>query len=147
MRIAKQLMDDKVPITRVKAIRNVTSTIMRGAVQGSVILRNPFYKGAHFVFRTHQKGIRSNTYDIIPREDWEVIEGCHEAIVSPEEWEQVQDIIDRRPTIMKGNACPFYNLFHGLVYCATCGKSMQVRYEKVGRTGQEPLHRRNAGAD
>lgn len=37
---------------------------------------------------------------------------------------------------MKGNACPFYNLFHGLVYCTTCGKSMQVRYEKVGRTGK-----------
>ena len=37
---------------------------------------------------------------------------------------------------MKGNACPFYNLFHGLVYCATCGKSMQVRYEKAGRTGK-----------
>ena len=34
--------------------------------------------------------------------------------MTPEEWEQVQDIIDRRPTIMKGNACPFYNLFHGL---------------------------------
>ena len=56
--------------------------------------------------------------------------------MTPEEWEQVQEIIDRRPTIMKGNACPFYNLFHGLVYCATCGKSMQVRYEKVGRTGK-----------
>ena len=37
---------------------------------------------------------------------------------------------------MQGNSCPFYNLFHGLVYCATCGKSMQVRYEKVGRTGK-----------
>ena len=36
---------------------------------------------------------------------------------------------------MKGNSCPYYNIFHGLVYCATCGKSMQVRYEKVGRTG------------
>ena len=94
------------------------------------------YKGAHLVCRTHQKGIRSNTYDIIPREDWEVIEGCHEAIVTPAEWEQVQEIIDRRPTIMKGNACPFYNLFHGIIYCATYGKSMQVRYEKVGRTGK-----------
>ena len=64
-----------------------------------------------------------------------MIEGCHEAIVTPEEWEQVQELIDRRPTI-QGNSCPFYNLFHGLVYCATCGKSMQVRYEKVGRTGK-----------
>ncbi len=100
------------------------------------VLMNPFYKGAHLVCRTHQKGIRSNTYDIIPREEWEVLEGCHEAIVSPEDWEKVQELIDRRPPIMEGNACPFYNLFHGIIYCATCGKSMQVRYEKVGRTGK-----------
>lgn len=97
-----------------------------GSARISHILRNPFYKGAHLVCRTHQKGIRSNTYDIIPREDWEIIEDCHEAIISPEEWEQVREIIDRRPTIMKGNSCPFYNLFHGIIYCATCGKSMQV---------------------
>lgn len=43
-------------------------------------------------------------------------------------------MIDGRPTIMEGNACPYYNIFHGIIYCATCGKSMQVRYEKVGRT-------------
>ena len=92
--------------------------------------------GAHLVFRTHQKGIRSNTYDIIPRDEWEIIENCHEAIVSPEEWDKVQELIDRRPPIMQGNSCPFYNLFHGIIYCATCGKSMQVRYEKVGRTGK-----------
>lgn len=137
MRIAKQLMDDKVPITRVKANTECgVNYYSWGSARISHILRNPFYKGAHLVCRTHQKGIRSNTYDIIPREDWEVIENCHEAIVTPTEWEQVQEIIDRRPTIMKGNACPFYNLFHGIIYCATCGKSMQVRYEKVGRTGK-----------
>ena len=105
-------------------------------ILNDIILRNPFYKGAHLVCRTHQKGIRSNTYDIIPREEWEVLDGCHEAIVSPEGWEKVQELIDRRPPIMEGNACPFYNLFHGIIYCATCGKSMQVRYEKVGRTGK-----------
>ena len=137
MRIAKQLMDDKVPITRVKSNTECDVNYYAwGGARISHILRNPFYKGAHLVCRTHQKGIRSNTYDIIPREDWEIIEDCHEAIVSPEEWEQVQSIIDRRPTIMKGNSCPFYNLFHGIIYCATCGKSMQVRYEKVGRTGK-----------
>ena len=48
----------------------------------------------------------------------------------------MQEIIDRRPAIMEGSSCPFYNLFHGIIYCATCGKSMQVRYEKVGRTGK-----------
>ncbi len=107
------------------------------------LMRDPEERGhlildpdTHLVCRTHQKGIRSNTYDIIPREEWEVLDGCHEAIVSPEGWEKVQELIDRRPPIMEGNACPFYNLFHGIIYCATCGKSMQVRYEKVGRTGK-----------
>lgn len=68
-----------------------------------------------------------------PREEWEIIENCHEAIVTPEEWAKVQELIDRRPTIMTGNDCPYYNIFHGIIYCATCGKSMQARYEKVGR--------------
>ena len=49
------------------------------------ILANPFYKGAHVVCKTHQKAIRSNTYDRIPRDEWEIIEDCHEAIVSREE--------------------------------------------------------------
>lgn len=137
MRIAKQLMEDKIAITRVKSNTKCDVNYYSwGSARISHILRNPFYKGAHLVCRTHQKGIRSNTYDIIPREDWEVLEGCHEAIVSPEDWEKVQELIDRRPPIMEGNACPFYNLFHGIIYCATCGKSMQVRYEKVGRTGK-----------
>ena len=137
MRIAKRLMEDKAPITHVKTQTECdVNYYYWSASRISHILRNPFYKGAHLVCRTHQKGIRSGTVDIIPREDWEIIENCHEAIVTPEEWDKVQELIDGRPAIMEGNACPFYNLFHGLVYCATCGKSMQVRYEKVGRTGK-----------
>ena len=137
MRIAKRLMEDKAPITHVKTQTECdVNYYYWSASRISHILRNLFYKGAHLVCRTHQKGIRSGTVDIIPREDWEIIENCHEAIVTPEEWDKVQELIDGRPAIMEGNACPFYNIFHGIIYCATCGKSMQVRYEKVGRTGK-----------
>ena len=137
MRIAKRLMEDKDPITHVKTQTECdVNYYYWSASRISHILRNPFYKGAHLVCRTHQKGIRSGTVDIIPREDWEIIANCHEAIVTPEEWDKVQELIDGRPAIMEGNACPFYNIFHGIIYCATCGKSMQVRYEKVGRTGK-----------
>lgn len=137
MRIAKRLMEDKAPITHVKTQTECdVNYYYWSASRISHILCNPFYKGAHLVCRTHQKGIRSGTVDIIPREDWEIIENCHEAIVTPEEWDKVQELIDGRPAIMEGNACPFYNIFHGIIYCATCGKSMQVRYEKVGRTGK-----------
>lgn len=137
MRIAKQLMENKIPITRVNV--DAACEVNRYAWSDSRvshILRNPFYKGAHLVCRTHQKGIRSNTYDMVPREEWEIIEGCHEGIVTPTEWQRVQEIVDRRTGIMQGNACPVYNIFHGLIYCADCGKSLQQRYEKVGRTGK-----------
>lgn len=135
MRIAKQLLEEKVPITRVKTNTECDANYYAwGGSRISSILRNPFYKGAHVVCKTHQKAIRSNTYNIIPREEREVIEDCHEAIISKEDWDRVQELIDRRPPIMQGNTCPYYNIFHGLVYCATCGKSMQVRYEKYGRT-------------
>lgn len=137
MKIAKHLLERKIPITRIKT--PVESEVRYYSWSGSVIgkmLRNPVYKGDHVVCKCHQKAIRSNTINKIPRDEWEIIENCHEAIVSREQWDRVQKLIDRRPTIMQGNSCPFYNLFHGLVYCATCGKSMQVRYEKVGRTGK-----------
>ena len=137
MKIAKHLLERKIPITRIK--ERVESEVRYYSWSGSVIgkmLRNPVYKGDHVVCKCHQKAIRSNTVNFIPRDQWEIIENCHEAIVSREQWDRVQKLIDRRPPIMQGNSCPFYNLFHGLVYCATCGKSMQVRYEKVGRTGK-----------
>ena len=138
MKICKVLMEERIPITRMQT--GTDCDVNYYAWSGSrisTILRNPFYKGAHVVCKTHQKGIRSNTYNIIPREQREVIEDCHEAIIPKAEWDKVQQLIDRRPPIMKGNKCPYYNIFHGIVYCATCGKSMQVRYEKVGRTNKD----------
>ena len=137
MRISKYLMEHKIPITYVKGpiVSDVRYYCWGGATI-SKMLRNPVYKGDHVVCKCHQKAIRSNTINKIPRDEWEIVENCHEAIVSREQRDRVQKLHDRRPTIMQGNSCPFYNLFHGIVYCATCGKSMQVRYEKVGRTGK-----------
>ncbi len=91
---------------------------------------------AHILSAGHiRKASAPNTYDIIPREEWEVIEDCHEAIVTPEKWEQCRKSLTAA-NHYEGNACPFYNLFHGLVYMCHLRKSMQVRYEKVGRTGK-----------
>ena len=135
MRIAKHLMDKKIPITRTRTNKNPNvNSYSWGSSIISKILRNPTYYGAHVVCKTHQKAIRSNTYNFIPRDEWEIIENCHEPIVTKEQWLRVQELINRRPPIMQGNNCPYKNIFHGLVYCETCNKSMQARYEKKGRT-------------
>ena len=110
MRIAKHLMEKKIPITRVR--EPVQSDVRYYSWSGSVIgkiLRNPVYKGDHVVCKSHQKAIRSNTVNLIPRNQREIVEACHEPIVSREQWDRVQELIDRRPPIMQGNTCPFYS--------------------------------------
>ncbi len=57
MRISKRLMEEKIPITNVKANTECDANYYSwGGARISHILRNPFYKGAHLVCRTHQKG-------------------------------------------------------------------------------------------
>ena len=134
-RISKTLMKKKIPITSRRVNREVDSNYyVWSCGRINKLLRNPVYYGAHTVCKSHQKYIRSNSVDIIPRKEREIIEGCHEAIVTKEEWLKVQRLLDARPNVGRGEECPFYNIFHGLIACGTCGHTMQLRYEKNGRT-------------
>lgn len=133
-RIAKVLLDRKIPITRVQKSTNVNSNYYSwGGSTINKILRNPLYYGSHVVCRTHQKGIRSGTVNFIPRDQWEIVDNAHEPTITKEVFDRVQAIRDKRTGIMQGNSCPFFNIFHSLLVCDTCGKSMQLRYEKNGR--------------
>ena len=60
MRISKRLMEEKIPITHVKANTEFDANYYSwGGARISHILRNPFYKGAHLVFRTNN--VRSSS--------------------------------------------------------------------------------------
>lgn len=130
--IARVMMDENIPLS-CKPTKSQYYTWSSATI--GQILHNPFYRGAHVVCKTHQKGIRSGTYDKIPRSQWEVIEDCHEAIVTPEEWDTVQRLIASRPKVGDGaKKCPFNSVFSGLLHCADCGASLPPKYEKYGRT-------------
>ena len=86
MKIAKYLLEHRIPITRLRTDRN--PDVNYYAWSGTTIckiLRNPVYKGDHVVCKCHQKAIRSNTVNLIPRNEWEIVENCHEPIVSREQ--------------------------------------------------------------
>ena len=111
MWIAKYLLERKIPITRVKGpIESEVRYYSWGNSVISKMLRNPVYKGDHVVCKCHQKAIRSNTYNFVPRDEWEIIENCHEAIVSREQWDRVQKLIDRRPIGLADIICPVNRL-------------------------------------
>ena len=101
MRISKNLMEEKVPATYVKSNTERQENYYYWASSRiSHILRKPFYKGAHLFFRTHQKGIRSNTYDIIPREEWDKVQELDETVlnrlISKFWWEKSRKLMEKR---------------------------------------------------
>ena len=65
-----------------------------------------------------------------------------EAIVTKDEWERVQQIIDRRPQKWHEKRTEYDNSFAGLLYCADCGEYMSPRHEfkrgPVDRTTKQP---------
>ena len=122
-----------------RPIRSLTPTVTLGAAQGFAISCGiPFIRAHIWSFGHTRRASAPTLMTIIPRDQWEVIEGCHEAIVTPEEWEQVQAIIDRKPPIMKGNACPFIICSTGWSTALPAGSPCRCgmkRSAEPGRTG------------
>lgn len=93
---------------------------------GSVreILQNPVYKGAIRGQKRPKISFRSEKRK--SREDAEtfVVEGMHEPIIDPEEWELVRRLITSRKRTLSQSVKPYDNIFSGLVKCADCGYAM-----------------------
>lgn len=93
---------------------------------GSVreILQNPVYKGA--ICGQKRPKISFRTEKRKSREDAEtfVVEGMHEPIIEPEEWELVRRLVTSRKRTLSPNIKPYNNIFSGLIKCADCGYAM-----------------------
>lgn len=60
----------------------------------------------------------------IPREEWVIIENCHEALKTIEEHEKILEKLNRRRIVPHAARRGAY-ILSGLVYCGKCGSSMQ----------------------
>ena len=67
-------------------------------------------------------------YRYISREDWICVKGGHEAIVTEQELQKVQDMVqkDRK---YHGSTPSSENIFAGLIRCGHCGRKMRIRTE------------------
>ena len=89
------------------------------------ILRNPIYKGCMWVVSTNKQSFKQKDRGYIRIKDRTIIEADHEAIVSTEEWDAVQDILDRHTKIKPCNS-GYDNVFRGLIFCPDCGCSLMI---------------------
>ena len=82
---------------------------------------------------------------MLPREDWCVVEGTHEPIVSRKDFEAVQDILETARSRYQSRLGVYdhlgksENILKGLVFCGDCGKPM-VRYKQVSHGKSVTYH-------
>ena len=92
-----------------------------------VILENEVYLGKLIYGKQRCKSMKSKEKVKVPREDWIIIENCHEPIISQELWDEAHRMMStkRRPTLT-GEV----QMFAGLLYCADCGHALTYSQKK-----------------
>ena len=93
------------------------------------MLVNPEYMGALTFGRTRKVSPYSNKRVDIPIDEQTIIYDCHEPIISRELWETANRIhLERKHYHYKDTK---KNIYHGLLYCAHCGKALRINSVKV----------------
>lgn len=91
------------------------------------ILRNPVYEGkvAWNRVKRYKPGKASPNHHVVymPEDEWILVDGLHPAIISPEDWQRVQEIRKGR-FIPSNNHGQVANPLAGLVVCGNCGFNM-----------------------
>ncbi len=90
------------------------------------MLQNQMYAGSMEQGRAPRQTLHGKAKRL-ERSQWMVVEGTHEAIIGPEQWERVQALLskDTRTLSFEGNVSPFA----GFLRCGDCGRAMS----KTGR--------------
>ena len=105
------------------------------------ILTNPHYVGDTVLGRSMKaiyKGIKS--HNVKNKDEWIVFPNTHEAIISREDFQKVQDIMnaasETRQTKMQKSEeirATLINLFDGKIVCADCGKRMYFHRKRIDK--------------
>jgi DNA invertase Pin-like site-specific DNA recombinase len=92
-----------------------------------VILNNEVYLGRLVYGKQRAKSMKSKQVVKCPREDWIVVEHCHEPIISQELWDTVHKIMNAKHRPAKTGEV---QMFAGLLYCADCGHALTYSQKK-----------------
>ena len=92
------------------------------------ILNDERYTGKMVSGTRETVGIRSNKMRTLPKEEWVVVDGTHEAIISPEIYQQAVDALKSRIRTVNDNTAG--NRSQNLFVCGYCGRKLQRSHGK-----------------
>lgn len=82
------------------------------------ILNNEVYLGKLVYGKQRNKSMKIKEKVRNPKEDWIVVENCHEPIITQELWDTVHKILNAKHRPAKAGEV---QMFAGLLYCSDCG--------------------------
>lgn len=89
------------------------------------MLSNEIYIGNMVQGIQENVSYKSNKKRYKPREEWDIIEGTHEAIIDRKTWDKVQRLKASKP---KSSNTGKPNIFATKIRCLRCGGSMRIYY-------------------
>lgn len=100
------------------------------------ILKNRLYIGDMVQGRTRKALYKGQPTTSVPKEEYIVVEGTHDPIISREVFDQVQQMFEESENAareLRGNQEPIImpeNRFDGLFFCGDCGRKMHYKTSK-----------------
>lgn len=103
------------------------------AAQVIRILKNEMLIGNMVQGRSSRVSYKVNKLIKKPREEWDIVTGTHDPIISEADFRVVQTLLER--DVIKIADAENPNIFAGLIFCGDCGKSL-VRRKRRLKSGQ-----------
>ncbi len=98
------------------------------AVAVKRILTNEIYTGVMVQGKNEKVNYKVKKTVAKPQEEWVRVEGTHEAIISREDFETVQNLLKVDTKAKAGSSCS--HLFSGLLFCGDCKEPMTRRVNR-----------------
>lgn len=94
------------------------------------ILNNQTYVGDLVQNKTNKLSYKDKKKVSLPKEKWIVVENTHDAIISREIFNRVQEVQKIKTRTVSGSEVK--GIFSGILFCADCKHSMGRKYERRG---------------
>lgn len=91
------------------------------------ILDNEVYLGRLVYGKQRNKSMKSKEKVRNPKDEWIVVENCHEPIITQELWNKVHKILNAKHRPAKTGEV---QMFAGLLYCSDCGHALTYSQRK-----------------
>ena len=126
--IARNLYNDDIPTpSQVACIKSASSKWNGSSVR--CILENPHFIGNLVQGRTTTKSVTSTKRNTASNEDLIIIENTHEAIISKDEFNAVQQLISSR---RRKRPAQSTHIFSNILICADCSHGMHFKKNRKG---------------